>query len=383
MTGKALPKIEEVHLDDGIVTLMWTDGHVQQLHSLWLREQAPDPESRDPQSGQRLLDAWSLPLDLKVEEATPLWEDGLELRFSDGHLTLYPLAALREARGSDSSLEGLLAPGQEAWKVADAPRAEADLAELEACPASLLAALEALHNTGFLLVRGLPVEMDGLERFACLLGPLRETNWGRIADVRALPQAFDLTMTARALEPHADNPYREPVPGYVLLHCLVNSADGGDSTITDGFAAALELRARDPEGFETLIRTRPTFRYQDEDTLLENEGPLVELDAGGRLKQVRLSNRTDRIPPLAPEILERYYRARRAFTGIVNDPAFQLRFKLRPGEMLVMDNYRLLHGRTAYRPGSGERHMRQGYMDRDVVASRRKILALRRARAPG
>jgi len=360
----------------GVVTLLWSDGREQRLHPLWLREQAPDAESRDPLTGQRLLDAWSLPLDLQVTEAAPRGREGLELAFSDGHRTRYPLAELRAALEGPAA-EGLLAPGQSAWRVADGPRAEAELGEIEREPAVLLNALEALHRFGFLLVRGLPVEMDGIERFARLIGPLRETNWGRLADVKALPQAFDLTMTPRALEAHADNPYREPVPGYVLLHCLVNDAEGGESTITDGFAAALELRARDPEGFVTLTATRPKFRYLDDDTLLENEGPLIELDAAGRLKQVRLSNRTDCIDALAPEVLERYYRARRAFTDIVNDPAFQLRFKLQPGEMLVMDNHRLLHGRTAYRPGRGHRHMRQGYMDRDTLGSHRKILARR------
>jgi len=377
MSGKGQPQIAEFRLDDGVLTLIWSDRLVQQLHPLWLREQAPDPASRDSHSGQRLLDAWSLPLDLKVEEARPVSSGDLELRFSDGHRTCFPLMDLRAAVHERSGEKPLVPPGQATWKVADAPRSEADLAELEEQPSALLAALKALHRNGFLLVRGLPQEMDGVERFARLVGPLRETNWGRIADVKALPEAFDLTMTSRGLEAHADNPYRDPVPGYVLLHCLANDAEGGDSTITDGFAAALELRERDADGFDTLTRTRPRFRYQDADTLLENDGPLIELDAEGRLKQVRLSNRTDSIPLLTPEVLERYYRARRVFTDIVNDPAFQLRFKLRPTEMLVMDNYRLLHGRTAYRPGSGHRHMRQGYMDRDAVASRRRILSMR------
>lgn len=379
-------RIARAENSDGIVALTWSDGAKQRLHPVWLREQAPDADTRDPITGQRLLDAWSLPLDLTVSSVHVGQGDTLELTFSDGHRTRYAAADLRAALLGDNAEGALLAPGQEAWRVADDPRSEAELAVLEQNPAALLEALQSLHRFGFLLVRGLPVEMEGIEGFARLIGPLRETNWGRLADVKALPQAFDLTMTPRALEAHADNPYREPVPGYVLLHCLVNNAEGGDSTITDGFAAALALRERDPEGFDTLTRTRPKFRYVDEDTVLESEGPLIELDAAGRLKQVRLSNRTDCIDALAPEVLEHYYRARRAFTDIVNDAAFQLRFKLQPGDMLVMDNYRLLHGRSAYRPGSGHRHMRQGYMDRDAVTSRRMILGkivVRRAAQPG
>ena len=50
-----------------------------------------------------------------------------------------------------------------------------------------------------------------------------------------------------ALEPHTDNPYRVPQPGYVLLHCIENAAEGGESGLTDGFRAAEELRKESPE----------------------------------------------------------------------------------------------------------------------------------------
>jgi gamma-butyrobetaine dioxygenase len=43
--------------------------------------------------------------------------------------------------------------------------------------------------------------------------------------------------------------------------------------------------------------------------------------------------------------------------------------------MLIMDNYRLFHGRSAFQLEGGIRHMRQGYMDRDSTASRRLLLA--------
>ena len=57
-------------------------------------------------------------------------------------------------------------------------------------------------------------------------------------DVRSVPDACDLAYTALFLDPHTDNPYRSPVPGVQLLHCLVNETTGGLSTLVDGFAAA-------------------------------------------------------------------------------------------------------------------------------------------------
>jgi len=55
-------------------------------------------------------------------------------------------------------------------------------------------------------------------------------------------------------------------------------------------------------------------------------------------------------------------------------PDNTLRFSLKPGEAYVVDNYRLFHGRTEIRLATGNRHLRQCYMDRDMVSSRQKVL---------
>jgi gamma-butyrobetaine dioxygenase len=206
------------------------------------------------------------------------------------------------------------------------------------------------------------------------VGPLRRTNWGGIADVKSVANAYDLTMTQRGLEPHTDNPYRDPIPGYIWLHCLTNAADGGDSTLADGYRAAQLLRERDPAAFDCLTRVSPGFRYRDETTWLESEGPLIELDNQGRIFRVRYSNRTERVEALPAEELARYYAARQAFYQLITSDELTLNLKLDPGQMLIMDNYRLLHGRRAFELAGGVRHLRQGYVDRDSTASRRLVL---------
>jgi len=354
-----------LHLDAG-------SGSEHVLHPLWLRERCPCPECRDPQTGQRLLDSWSLPLDTTVETVS---EDGESLRvtFSDGHVAPFLRADLEAALRRPLDERDDITP----WDASLDPLPEADWARAREDDAALYELLEQLRRYAFVIVRNVPAEMDGVADVVERIGPMRRTNWGGIADVKAIPDAYDLTMTTRALEPHTDNPYREPVVGYIFLHCLVNDAEGGDSTLTDGFRVAEELRRTAPAEFDALTRVRPDFTYIDEDTILENSGPLIELDTRGRVRQVRMSNRTDAVAAEDPDLLEHYYRARRHLTDLVNDPAFQLSFKLEPGDLLIMDNYRLLHGRSGYRPGTGHRHMRQCYMDRDSVGSRRKVLARR------
>ena len=196
-----------------------------------------------------------------------------------------------------------------------------------------------------------------------------------MADVKAIANAYDLTMTPRHLEPHSDNPYRDPVPGYILLHCLENDADGGDSTLVDGFHAAARLRRDNPVAFATLAATDVTFRYHDDSAFLEHQCPLIATNAAGEVVQIRYNNRTEMVDRLPIDQLDAYYAARAAFWRLIApESPLTLRFRLQPGELLMMDNYRLLHGRTGYTLASGSRHMRQCYMDRDIVGSRRRLL---------
>ncbi len=63
------------------------------LPAMWLRERAPDDATLDPTTGQRLIEAGALPLDLAVEQAETDG-DWLSVVFSDGHRTRFALDAL-------------------------------------------------------------------------------------------------------------------------------------------------------------------------------------------------------------------------------------------------------------------------------------------------
>ncbi|WP_192035623.1 TauD/TfdA family dioxygenase [Halomonas sp. YLGW01] len=353
---------------DGQRLLLDIDTQPREFAALWLRERAPDAETLDPLTGQRLIEAAELPLDLALESAE-LSGDALALRFSDGHRVHFPLDELLGANAED-----LVAPGRLLWDAHQAKPQHADFAAAIDDDAALLEMLEGLHRDGFVVVSGVPAEEDGMQSLMERVGPLRRTNWGGIADVKSVANAYDLTMTQRGLEPHTDNPYRDPIPGYIWLHCLTNAADGGDSTLADGYRAAQLLRERDPAAFDCLTRVSPAFRYRDETTWLESEGPLIELDSQGRIFRVRYSNRTERVEALPAEELAQYYAARQAFYQLITSDELTLNLKLDPGQMLIMDNYRLLHGRRAFELGGGVRHLRQGYVDRDSTASRRRVL---------
>jgi gamma-butyrobetaine dioxygenase len=366
----------DIAVVDGALEVTLPAGKRLTRHPIWLRERLPDPRVVDSTTGQRLIEAALLPLDLKITRAQCL-RGQVTVGFSDGFEATIPQAWFSD--DAEPPASGDLPDHVILWDSRLAPLPGAHLDALKNSEAALAAFLNALQAHGFAIVQGVPVELDGALDFAGIIGPIRYTNWGGLADVKAIPNAYDLTMTPRHLESHTDNPYRDSVPAYVLLHCLQNDATGGESTLVDGFHAATLLKTRDPAAFEVLTRTPVYFRYADSDSLLENRGTLIELDHHGRITQVRYSNRTELVEARPLAELDAFYRARRAFFDLIqHDPALTLSFKLMPGELMMMDNHRLLHGRRPYLLDTGARHMRQCYMDRDVVQSRRNVLNRRR-----
>jgi len=351
--------------------ITWPDGLAFTFHPIWLRERSFEASNKDPATGHRLQEVSFLPLALTIDGAQLVSDGRVRLHFSDGHECNFMLEDLR--RCIERPLPDDLVGTKQLWDAKLDPLPWHDFAALSR-ETALLALLDDLARLGLALVRGLPREQDALQQLTDLIGPIRQTNWGGIADVNSIANGYDLSMTDRALEPHVDNPYRLPGPGYIFLHCLENSAAGGESLAVDGFNAATRLQIEAPDAFRLLTTMPVTFRYADPDAVLEHFGPLIELRSDGQLHRVRFHNRSDQVAVTDPDSLSRYYAARRLFADLIWSDEMILRFKLEPGETYIVDNYRLLHGRTAIDLQTGSRHMRQCYMDRDIVSSRQKIL---------
>jgi gamma-butyrobetaine dioxygenase len=162
-----------------------------------------------------------------------------------------------------------------------------------------------------------------------------------------------------------------------LLHCLRAAGEGGDTGLVDGFAAAADFRAADPESFGTLARTPVSFGYVDKETELRASLPLIQLSPSGRVRGVRFNNRSMR--PLRRPYAEvtAFYAAYRRWAELLAQPGRQLTVRLAPGDCLVFDNTRVLHARTAFSisPRSPGRHLQGCYADLDGLASTLAVLA--------
>ena len=353
------------------------DGRRFALHPIWLRERCRDPRSMDLRTGQRLHDPSDLDLALAVTAVSEPESGRYRIRFSDGHEA--------EFLGHHLLDEAQLAPADHdvpAPRLWDASTGEVRRFGWMERPGDvrLQEWLGEFLQAGFVVFSGVPTQPGTLLRVAGAFGFTRETNFGALFDVRSTAEASDLAYTSLPLDPHTDNPYRDPVPGVQLLHCLVNETSGGQSTLVDGFAAARVLESRDPGAFALLSRTPVRFRYQDDSTELVASAVPIELDATGGLVAIHFSPRLDFVPLQPPGELDAYYRARRAFDHLLRSPEFEIRFLLAAGELLMMDNRRLLHGRTGFDPAEGVRHLQGCYIDIDGPRSLYRVVR-RRLRA--
>lgn len=347
------------------------DGAAVPIHPIWLRERSEAPEAMDGTTGQRLHDPSDLPLDLSITDILDLGADRFEVRFSDHHAAVYDAARLAREIALPAGDHDL--PPVHLWtgELTDLPRFAWDAA---ADAATRRTWVEAFLEYGFVIFSGVPTTDRSVIRVGETFGHVRHTNFGDLFDVRSVPNANDLAYTALELGAHTDNPYRTPVPGVQLLHCLINETTGGLSTLVDGLAVATALRERDPEAFAALTETPVRFRFQDPVTELVASAPPIELDVTGAIRGIHMSPRLDYVPLMAPDRLDAYYRARKVFDHMLRDPAFEIRFLLEDGDLVMFDNVRLLHGRTSFDPAEGLRHLQGCYIDIDGPRSLYRVL---------
>jgi gamma-butyrobetaine dioxygenase len=346
-----------------------------------LRDNCPCADCRDPVSGQRLVAITDLAPQLSVT-ATAEEAGGLRITFGpDGHQAVFSGEWL-------ASLTAPTVPGRsegtrQLWRAADFPAGPPSVswAGFEASGATRLTSLRQLLATGFMLLRGVPPRAGAVLTVAGSFGYVRETNYGRLFDVRVEPTPANLAFTGLPIGPHTDNPYRDPAPTVQLLHCLVNAAGGGESGLLDGYMAAATLRAEDPAAFDCLTSTPVTFRYADAGAELSATRPMIGLTATGLISEIRYNSRSLQPPAPGSEAsaatqLTEFYRAYAAFATILLRPELTLRFSLEPGDCIVFDNTRLMHSRTGF-SATGQRHLQGCYADLDGVESTVAVLARR------
>ena len=337
----------KIQLEKNNKIFVFLGSEKKELHPIWLRERVSEKEHLDANTEQRLFDP-SFLKNITIKNVK-IDNDLLNLEFSDGVKSKFDIKKIEKEFSSDEELERLMQPTLWNSELKNIKNFKYNDNFLES--GEMLELLKSFYKNGFIIISNVPTKDNFIVNFANSIGSIRRTNFGEYFNVKSKPNPNDLAYTPLPLSPHTDNPYRKPVPNIQLLHCIENEVKGGYSTLVDGFAVAECLRSE--------------FRFADSNVVLENYGELIELDYNKKIKQVRFSTRLDFVPALEKDRLDLYYKARNKISEIYNSEKFLIKFKLNPGDLLMMDNYRLLHGRTKFNPNEGNRFLQGCYIDYD------------------
>ena len=354
-------------------TITWDDWSVAEFPFIWLRDN--DPDDLHPTTRERVFDLTSVGLDI-TPETHGLDGNFLRVDWPDkdqssayGVDWLYRHRPGR-LRDDPASVE------QVSWDAqleSNIPRCS-----MPAClddPARLRQALIMLKRYGIVIFHDLEDSADASHRFAELVGFERQTNFGVMFEVISLPQPHNLAYTSIALPLHTDLPNQELIPGYQFLHAYRNSAVGGESVFADGFQICADLREEAPDDFQLLTTVPVPFRFHDDNNDIRQRRPLISQHDDGSFDYFVFNAHIADLPDMDAGLLYEFYPAYKALMHRIREPKYAIRHRLRPGEMAAFDNSRVLHGRDAFDPDSGERHYRGYYLERNEVDSRIRVLS--------
>ena len=232
--------------------------------------------------------------------------------------------------------------------------------------------LDLLHSYGFVIIKKSPTKKKSGFKIINRISHHRETFFGTPFEVINIPKPNNTAYTAQALRNHTDLPYFEYAPGYQFLHCLVNNASGGKSSVVDGFAVADYLRKNEKDVFRLLTETYVKFKDTDytQKAIRILHSPIITLNKNNDFNDIRFSMAAMGTIDVNPKKMKKFYDAYQFFASLLQSNKFKINFRLEAGDIFCFNNRRVLHGRTEFDPNSGNRHLQGYYIERDEIIAR-------------
>jgi alpha-ketoglutarate-dependent taurine dioxygenase len=237
---------------------------------------------------------------------------------------------------------------------------------------------EVRSGRGFVLLRGLPIDrMDlgefitevwGIGRhFGSALSQNAEGELiGHVVDATRKEVTPRLFRSNLELRPHTDN------TAMVLLACWNRSQAGGDTILTSAMTVHEELRKRRPDLFKLLRRGFHCHRRGEqgpgEEAVTPYRIPVFALRDGMlscryQRALIAAGHRELGLPLSLSEV-----EALELFDEIAMAPENRLAFNLERGDVLVINNYTVLHARTRFTEHPDpqrRRHLLRLWLDAD------------------
>ena len=372
-----MQSISKLEKNSTYIKIIWSDGEESKFNYLWLRDNCPTAHDKD--SNHRMFNILEVSQNINPKNYNVSSDGKLEIEWSEGdHTSYYDPKWLRDNCYTIKNKKKYISP-YKLWDSSLEKNLETiqiDHDEIINSESGLIKWLELLHCNGIAIVKNSPVEKNSALKVLNRISHTRETFFKTPFEVINIPKPNNSAYTAHALRNHMDLPWFENPPGYQFLHCLVNSAKGGDSSAVDAFAVADYLRNNEKDIFDILVNTPLKFRDKDytQEAIRSVHGTAISLTKDGDYNDIRYSIATLDALDCHPDQMDSVYKAHHRFGNLLHHPKFQINFRLEPGDIFSFNNRRLLHGRTEFDPNSGHRHLQGYYMDRDEIIGRLNYL---------
>lgn len=217
---------------------------------------------------------------------------------------------------------------------------------------------EVRSGRGFVLLRGLPVEGIGFEAFAAAvwgIGAHFGTPLSQNAQGELIGHVIDASKddaTPRMYRSNLELRLHNDMTAMLSLACWHKSATGGATFLASAVTIHDEIKRRAPELLPALYRGFHYHRLGEEGEGQEPVSPFrmpVFAFAGGQLScryqraGIAAGHRAAGVPLTETELA-----ALDLFDEVAKAPEHRLAFYLERGDMLVVNNYTLLHARTRF-----------------------------------
>ena len=368
--------VKKIEKKNDHLSISWGDNFKSKYHFLWLRDNCPS--AIHPTANMRVFNILTVSKKIFPKKIN-LNQNQLDIDWSEGnHKSKFNLQWLRDHCYTEINNKKYNSPYifWDSNLKKNFSKIKLNHNDIISNDSYLKKWLKLLHSHGFAIIKNGPTKKKSGFRILKRISHHRETFFGTPFEVINIPKPNNTAYTAQALRNHTDLPYFEYAPGYQFLHCLVNNATGGKSSVVDGFAVANYLRKKEKKIYKLLTETYVKFKDTDytQKAIRVLHSPIITLTKDNDFNDIRFSMAAMGTIDIDPKKMKKFYDAYQFFASLLQNNKFKIDFRLEAGDIFCFNNRRVLHGRTEFDPNSGNRHLQGYYIERDEIIGRLNYL---------
>jgi gamma-butyrobetaine dioxygenase len=345
-------------IESGAAALFGSGEVSRRVPARWLRMMVLPGEESNSLAPRPTLST-SIPTDVRIRSINYLEDlDAWDVQF-EGENMVFQID--RDRLGASSDMLVGEGPEQTPFNSSDQPNRQIDSDTLES-PAAVRSFLDSLLRRGYARIRGVKTDEASFFKIAKRLG--FDGPQGQLRIKREVLHHDGSEGSSPRFAPHTESPHLDPMPDYHLRLCVETNLKGGDMILVDGLNAVTTIAMESPMGAAELARW-PMLFVGDRSSSDRRLIPMLETSIDGSLRRIIFNDRAAIDFACPSDRLAVCTEAYELLSRVVEREGIQNRFRVQTGDLVVIDNRRVLHGAL---PGtSGTRSLLCSNMDRSQI----------------